>query len=292
MVKSKCTIISFLPAANFYSSIVKLFKPSTHLIVSQRTSSAASLSVVRKWMLCFTCFCASNVTTNSKTETGILRKTFPRLAYKIHTVWNGYEINKFDEIRYQNQEIRKLLVVGRIAYPKNGLNILKGLSVFLSRHGWAPEIHWAGRKEIDKRSLVMQSEMECFIEVNPEVKPYFKLLGEVRNIEELYKSYDALLHISLYEGFPNVICEAMFLGCPVIASNVCDHPIVIDQEKRGLLCEPDSPESIADAIERLEQMAIDKRNEMILNARKFAEDNFDIGHLSRSYEKLITGDCR
>ena len=74
----------------------------------------------------------------------------------------------------------------------------------------------------------------------------------VKNINDLYQSVDALIHPSIYEGLPNVICEAMILGCCVIASNVCDHPVILNDE-RGLLFDPRSPKSISKSIEEFKK---------------------------------------
>lgn len=280
-------VISSMHAPSIYSALAMLGLEKSKLIVCEESSSNAPVPFLRKFLFYLSSLIADAVVTNSYNETKLLGR-LPGLSKKISTIWNGYEIEPIakDFARNKNK-LDKLLVVGRIAYPKNGLNLLKGLSHFLSCNGWAPEIYWAGRNEIDQRSLIMQKEMNVFLEERPEIKPYFKLLGEVKNIDELYKSSDALIHVSIYEGLPNVICEAMLLGCPVIASNVCDHPAVIGQEERGILCEPDSPESIANAIERLESMSLEKKNKMTLDARKFAEINFDIGHMAREYEKLL-----
>ena len=56
-----------------------------------------------------------------------------------------------------------------------------------------------------------------------------------------------------------VICEAMLSGCFVIASSVCDHPKVIGNNERGLLCDPSSPKSICLAIEKLNIMQAKKK---------------------------------
>ena len=49
-------------------------------------------------------------------------------------------------------------------------------------------------------SKKMQYEMKSFLKMNSNVKDKFKFIGEVKNINEIYKQVDALIHPSIYEG--------------------------------------------------------------------------------------------
>jgi len=53
------------------------------------------------------------------------------------------------------------------------------------------------------------------------------------------------------DGIPNVLLEAMASGVPVVATSVSGIPELIESERDGLLVEPNSPEKLADAIDRL-----------------------------------------
>src|SRR5205085_6825312 len=56
---------------------------------------------------------------------------------------------------------------------------------------------------------------------------------------------------SYAEAFSMVPLEAMAQGCPVIYSNRCSGPELIDHGTNGLLIDPDRPEEIAAAITAL-----------------------------------------
>jgi glycosyltransferase involved in cell wall biosynthesis len=68
-------------------------------------------------------------------------------------------------------------------------------------------------------------------------------------VTSLYAGATMLVFPSLYEGFGLPLLEAMRLGCPVAASNLTSIPEVVGEA--GLLFDPRSPDSIAEAMHRL-----------------------------------------
>lgn len=278
-------IISFMHTPSIYASISKFGIKHGKLLVFELSSSNAPVSKFKKLLFYLSCLLSNLVITNSVTETNLMKKKIG-LKNKVSTIWNGYNIESM-KVNYSSnsQNIKQLLIVGRIAYPKNGVNLLKGLKIFYDNNNWLPEVIWAGREDLDNRSLKMQKEMKIFLKENIHIANKFKFIGEVKNINDLYQSVDALIHPSIYEGLPNVICEAMILGCCVIASNVCDHPVILNDE-RGLLFDPRSPKSISKSIEEFNAMSLDRRNTIAKKARKFAEENFSLNHMIESFENL------
>jgi len=79
-------------------------------------------------------------------------------------------------------------------------------------------------------------------------------------LASLYKNAFCFVYPSLYEGFGIPLLEAMGMGCPVIASNTSSIPEVVD--KAALLFDPNSKDSLINAIELLESNEF-KRGELI-----------------------------
>ena len=168
-----------------------------------------------------------------------------------------------------------------------------GLSLFESRNGWLPEIIWIGRRDNDKRSakdfrsIEMQNKMDLLLESSEALKKKWNWIESVENIYDYYNTSDALIIPSLYEGLPLVLCEAMLSGCFVITSSVCDHPKIIGNDERGLLCDPVSPESICNSIEKLNKMDPKKRTKTVSNARDYAYKSFNFDEMLSKYEALF-----
>ena len=81
--------------------------------------------------------------------------------------------------------------------------------------------------------------------------PHATFVGRLNDQELvwLYREATALVFPSLYEGFGLPIVEAQRLGCPVIAMNVASIPEVAGEG--AILCDPDAPEQLANAVLRL-----------------------------------------
>ena len=211
------SIISFLHIPSIYSSVSRIGLKNNNLAVCELSSSNAPVSFIIRQLFYLACLLSDKVVTNSISEKQILSKKF-LLSKKVHAIWNGFDTrNQEFNVNNNKKIIKKLVIIARVAYPKNGLNFLKGLSIFLDKNGWCPEVSWYGRKEIDDRSVKMQLEMNEFLETNSALKKYFKFCGESKNVSKLYKDFDALVLPSIYEGLPLVICEAMLSNCFVIS---------------------------------------------------------------------------
>ena len=68
---------------------------------------------------------------------------------------------------------------------------------------------------------------------------------------ELYLEHDVFIFPSLMEGLPTVIMEAMASGMPVITSETCGMPDVVENEFNGLLVPPADAVALENAILRL-----------------------------------------
>ncbi len=64
-------------------------------------------------------------------------------------------------------------------------------------------------------------------------------------------SADVFVHPSFADSIPNAVKEAQFLGVPVVATDACGIPEIIEHEKTGLLVRPGDPKALATAVNRL-----------------------------------------
>ena len=282
-------IISFMPSSNIYCSICRfLFNWNNKLICNEVSVNNILESKFKRFITNFSYLNANYIICNTYKQAAYLKQK-PFLKSKTFTIFNGCEVKDFKE-RSKKDHINKLLIiVGRIAYTKNGLSILKALKLFNFRNNFLPKVKWAGRVDNsrlkDKQSF---RKMNKFLRENKIIKSNFEFIGEVKDINKLYEKADGLISASIFEGLPNVICEAMFCGCPIIASDISDNSIILgNNQERGILCDPLSEESICKGLEKLIFLDDKKLEFMISNARKYAIDNFDNKNMIKKYRNLI-----
>jgi glycosyltransferase involved in cell wall biosynthesis len=73
-----------------------------------------------------------------------------------------------------------------------------------------------------------------------------KMLGRVGNMGDWYEAADAFALTSLFEGFPNVLCEAMAYGLPCVSVDCDTGPrSIIKDGHDGLLVRQDDPQALA-----------------------------------------------
>jgi glycosyltransferase involved in cell wall biosynthesis len=205
------------------------------------------------------------------------------------TIYNGVDLAKFSPSSTPRPNTvggaLNLLAVGSIVQNKNVLNLIHSIAI-CRKQGLDVRVNWAGE------SGQTQSARRYWTEAKDLVDEYdlggaWSWLGQRSDISELLRSCDALIHPSFYEGLPNSVCEAMASGRPVLASDVCDHPLLIKEGKNGLLFDPSKPGSIAAGITAFCDLSITERQNMGVRGREVAEQDLSIERAATEYLNLV-----
>jgi glycosyltransferase involved in cell wall biosynthesis len=92
---------------------------------------------------------------------------------------------------------------------------------------------------------------------------------------------------SFYEGLPNAVCEGMACQKPILLSDVCDAGSLVVDGENGFLCDPASPQSIAQAFQRLASASEEQLKKMGLASRRKAEALFAEEVIISFYERVL-----
>jgi glycosyltransferase involved in cell wall biosynthesis len=166
---------------------------------------------------------------------------------------------------------RRLLSIGRLAPQKDHRTLLDAVSRI--RHDFPVELIILGegplRPDLERQIGELQ------------LSDVVSLRGYHPHPESYLETADALILSSRFEGFPNVVGEALASGCNVVAT---DSPggvrELLDNGRYGFLCKVGDPDSLASAI-RLALQRPKARDELMGRARlytieKVAQDYIDL----------------
>lgn len=228
------TVISFQTDPNSIACIAARIC-GVRLIVSERnTHQFISL----KDRIIFNLYrFADYVVPNSFSEARFIEDMFPFLRKKTVTITNFVDLHKFhpDSIIKANKRM-VIMTAASVKASKNTKRYIEACIKAL-KMGCNIDVVWYGvnDRNTDIPEYVKYAD-ECLkmVEENG-VSDRIRLLHKRQDIENAYREADVFCLPSHFEGTPNVICEAMASGLPVMASNVCDNPIFVQPNRNGWL---------------------------------------------------------
>lgn len=113
-----------------------------------------------------------------------------------------------------------------------------------------------------------------------------KMLGWRDDIAELMARADLFVFPSKDEGVPNAVQEAMYIGCPVLASDAGGIPAIVENGRTGWVLPIDSPSAWAHKIAYLITRP-EIRLQVAQEATYYAERTFDVKQWATRYEEIF-----
>ena len=270
-------VISYIESPCIISCIAKIVNSRFKLIVSERNTSQKNGFNERVRFNLFRI--ADYIVPNSFSQEKFIKANYSFLNPKVRTITNFVDTNKF--IPTTQKPNNTIVSVGRISPQKNILNYLRAIKLVKDR-GLKVRFEWYG----DTDNAEYQKNCVDLID-HLGLEDYFRFYPAVKNILPIYQGALALCLPSIYEGFPNVICEAMSCGLPILCSNVCDNPDIVGECINGFLFNPDNIEEMASAINRLCSMDNAILLDIKENNRDKAVNEFSAHNFLRKYQAII-----
>jgi glycosyltransferase involved in cell wall biosynthesis len=140
----------------------------------------------------------------------------------------------------------ELLTIGRLEVEKNPLLVVELLAELERRAPGRFRLTWIGRGKLEDE---VRSRAEAL-----GVDGLLTLHGYVPfgpPLLDLYRRADVFVHVSLTEGVPQVLVEALASGTPIVATAVGGVPQALADGQAGLLVPPGDAAALADAIDAL-----------------------------------------
>lgn len=280
--KKECPdcVIAYQETPSLVACVAKLLGSKFRLIVSERNTTQRV--GINERIRFFLYHWSDAIVPNSYAQSEFLISHYPWMKSKLTTITNFVDLKRFDFSAKEKCQVPLIMVVASIWPPKNTLGLIQAVKL-LKDKGNKFYVEWYGISEAYSEYLA-----KCKgLIVQLGVEDYIKLLPKSKQIQEKYKACDFFCLPSFYEGTPNVICEAMSCGRPVICSSVCDNPVYVAEDENGFLFDPRKTETIADAIERALKMTNCEYANFCENSRKKAESLLSENTFVDKYIKII-----
>lgn len=140
----------------------------------------------------------------------------------------------------------ELLTVGRLEPEKNPLLLVEALARLESERPGRYRLTWVGRGPLD--DVVRKRASDLGVLERIEFHGYVPFDG---GLLDLYRRAHMFVHVSLSEGMPKVLIEALACGTPIVATDVGGVRAALADGSAGLLVPADDLDALVEAIVRL-----------------------------------------
>lgn len=171
-------------------------------------------------------------------------------ARKVTVIHNGYDCEKIRRLAefevehewFTDKRAPLIISAGRLAVQKNFPLLLKAFQIVSKKTPCRLVLLGDGPEEGRLKNLAVDLGIEKNV----------AFLGNHSNPYCYFAKSDIFVLSSLWEGFPNVLCEAMACGLPIVSTDCPTGPNeIIRDGENGLLVMMNDATAMADAIMRL-----------------------------------------
>ena len=259
-------VISFISRINILT-LVSTIGVKTPIIISERNNyhalSSAILRFVRRvtYPLCDTLVVLSQY-------------DYEKYSFVKNKKVIFNPIDNFLDVKFEDKE-KLILAVGSLTHQKGYDRLLKALSL-VDLRGWKVIIIGEGPLEDEIKAMIAELNLT----------QYVSLIGRRKDINAFYKRASVFVLSSHWEGFPNVLAEAMASGCACVSFDCITGPSnIIKNGENGFLVEQDN---ILMLSARIRDLIEDKdlRKEFFDKALEI-RDKLDINKIAGMWEDII-----
>lgn len=279
-------VISFMDTPNFLNNFSAIGGKSWKVITSERSSKKSYLLSKKGRFFAWFQRYSDVIVCNSYNAKEMWVSNYPKYNNKLITIYNTVNLPEItSEYTPRSDGKTHIIVAASYQYLKNPIGLINALSLLNNEERKKIRVDWYGRKEVTEGNTKAYDEAISLIE-KFQLKDVIYLNEPQKDIYRLMSKADCIGLFSELEGLPNVICEGMMLGKPIVMSKVSDYYILVD-ESNGFLCDWDKPESIKDSIVKIINLTDEELIAKGLSSKKKAQELFDIHNVTNKWLELF-----
>ncbi|WP_000850219.1 glycosyltransferase [Bacillus paranthracis] len=274
------SIISFLIRANLVNAFTRHYGMRYKLILSERTT-ATNLYKEKKMKNVYmvklikhlyrkadNIIAISNSVKDSLIEFGVNEE-------KIKVIYNPID-GKNGSVRKVKSDANRIITVGRLINSKDHINLLKAFVRV--------------REKIPNATLEIVGKGELFDFIKEQISELgvsdsVQLTGWSSNPVENLRESDLFVLSSKFEGFGNVILEAMSVSLPIISTDCYGPSEILDNGKYGVLVPIEDDKKLGDSIIRMLSLENEYKQYSEMSMKRI--NDFNIESISNQYLEVI-----
>jgi glycosyltransferase involved in cell wall biosynthesis len=186
-------------------------------------------------------------------------------------VYYGYDATVFKPAEEVERKLSSFITVGNLS--QKTLFIRKGYDLILE----------LARRRTDLNFTLVGKDEKTILDVpeNVSLLPYMSQTELIQAFSE----HEFYFQLSLMEGFPNALCEAMLCGCIPVGSNVSGIPFIIGDsggvlQKRDIL-------KLEELVENMMKLSKEDRKKLSIAARNRIAEKFTYHNRKQKLLQLI-----
>ncbi len=283
-------VLSFLTYANIISAIAKFFSRwKGKLVLTEHSNITMSLEnskakTIKKWLIQSSYPQSDYVVCVSNGAKNDLSRTFSIPRMKLKTIYNAVDVQSVGEMAeqvpphpwFKDKEIPIIISAGRLVKLKAYPDLLRAFASVRKK----TNCHLVIMGQGEERGNLERLADDLGISKN------VAMVGFQENPFSFISNSDVFVLSSRWEGFGNVIIEAMACGVPVISTDCPYGPNeIITDGVNGLLVPVGDVEAMADAI-----MTLLRNHELrarLADAGRKRAEYFSVDKMVAEYEKVF-----
>lgn len=276
-------VIAYKDGPTIISCLLRMMGMRFKLIVSERNTTQVLNRHEKIKFLAYRV--ADYVVPNSHSQEDFIKEHFPKLRKKTLAITNFTDTDAFCSVSVANHDGLQVLTTARIACQKNVLRYLDAIALFKQSNGQI-NVHFDWYGEVQRGEESYGEEMKKKVS-ELHLEDVITFHPATTGIIEKYQQCDVFCLPSNYEGFPNVVCEAMSCGKPVLCSRVCDNPYIVKEGENALMFDNEDIQDIASKLLQICTMPKEELERWGYRSREIAVDKFSMESFVNKYINLI-----
>lgn len=236
-------VIAYLDTQCELACIARFFSKFKLIVSERNTTQHLGLKDKFKFWLFRN---ANFIVPNSHTQGRFIASHYPCLRDKIYVITNAIDLKRFYPTGMRiSHDVPQIISVGRNIFQKNYLGMIEVVKILRER-GVKAHFNWYAGDCDDQYGVLVKDKIKDY-----KLEEKVSIYEPTQEIGDRYRESDFFWLYSFFEGFPNVLCEAMACGLPVACSNVCDNGDIVEEETNGVLAAPNDFVGMADQLCKL-----------------------------------------